>query len=443
MPWPSADPAPRLARVIVVLACAALASSQVFRAVSRSSGQLPGMFLVVTATVAVLVLQFRYVASRPWAVRSGRLEFGRLGFGRLSIVQALLCVAAGLPFGPTAGLTSIAVAALLLATLVSTVHAARVSLAAVAVSAERLRIAASNDAAEVVSMTRQSLASARTAATDLRSLSLAPETASAKVLLTAVGIESSVHVGHLEPLGGAGTVLAAVLRGAVTEVVRQGSAEGLGFHVGDRVALTLPDGVPVTLTVVALYGRGLGFGDFVLDRDLLAANVDVPLDDELLVSAPSVARDTLVTALKAAAEPGVAVTDQATANATAATSVSTDVGYTMLGLILTFTGIAVLNTFAVTVMQRSREFTALRLAGATRGQVLGMLRWESAATMLIGAALGSAVGIGVLVAYAQGMTGSDAPSIALSQYLAIIGGSAVLVVIATWLPARIALAKRA
>ncbi|MGH3253660.1 MAG: histidine kinase [Trebonia sp.] len=129
-----------------------------------------------------------------------------------------------------------------LASLVSAVDAARLSLAAAAVAAERLRIsesirltlvgnlteihslAESGKAAPLVTVARQSLADARVAATDLRSLSLAPEIASARALLTAAGISASVWVGHVEPLGAPGTVLATVLREAVTDVVRRGTA---------------------------------------------------------------------------------------------------------------------------------------------------------------------------------------------------------------------------
>ncbi|MGH3247149.1 MAG: ABC transporter permease, partial [Trebonia sp.] len=214
-------------------------------------------------------------------------------------------------------------------------------------------------------------------------------------------------------------------------------ASGTGYHIGDKVPVVLPDGVPVTLTVVAEYGRGLGFGDLVLDRDLVAAHVDVPLDSRLLVDAPGVPREAITAA--AQVEPGVGVLAQA--DATVATTVGTKVGYVSLGLILAFTAIAVLNTLAMMIAQRSREFASLRLAGATRRQVLGMLRWETGATVFIAALFGSGIGISVLTAYAVGMTGQSVPSIPLTWYGAVLATAVLLAALATWLPALVVLAK--
>jgi len=216
------------------------------------------------------------------------------------------------------------------------------------------------------------------------------------------------------------------------------AASGLGYRVGDRVRLALPDGVPVSLEVVALYGRGLGFGDLLLDRDLVAPHLDDALDDALLVDAPGVPRATIAAAVRI--EPGVGVSREA--SATAGIGVSTKVGYVSLGLILAFTAIAVLNTLAMTIAQRRREFAALRLTGATRRQVLGMLRWETGVTVLIAALLGAAMGISVLIAYAVGMTGRATPSIPAAWLLGVLAAAMLLAALATWLPARMTVAGR-
>jgi putative ABC transport system permease protein len=214
-------------------------------------------------------------------------------------------------------------------------------------------------------------------------------------------------------------------------------ASGTGYHIGEKVPLVLPDGVPVTLKVVAEYGRGLGFGDLVLDRDLVTAHVDVPLDSELLADAPGVSREAIAAA--AHVEPRVGV--QAQTGATVAATVGTKVGYVSLGLILAFTAIAVLNTLAMMIAARSREFASLRLAGAKRRQVLGMLCWETGATVFIAALLGSAIGISVLTAYAVGMTGQSVPSIPLTWYGTVLATAVLLSAIGTWLPALVALGK--
>lgn len=217
-------------------------------------------------------------------------------------------------------------------------------------------------------------------------------------------------------------------------------ASGLGYRMGDRVTLRLPDGTQVTLGVVALYRRSLAFGQLILDRDLLAAHVDVPLDDELLVRAPGLSRAALAAAL--AREPSVAVASRDFSVASENTTVSTQVGYISLALILAFTAIALCNTLAMTISHRSRELHLLRLVGATRRQVLGMLRWETAITVLLGTGIGTAIAAAVLSAYADGMTATASPSIPMHDFAAIIATATALAALAGWLPARAVLRRR-
>ncbi|MEV6036275.1 histidine kinase [Nonomuraea sp. NPDC052116] len=120
------------------------------------------------------------------------------------------------------------------------VNAARLALAVTAAAEERLRIAAElsaglgralaaiADGARTgepdVETARRSLAEARAAAASYRAMSLAPEITTAKAMLTAADVTVDVRVGHAEPLGPAGALLAAVLREAVTEIVRRRTA---------------------------------------------------------------------------------------------------------------------------------------------------------------------------------------------------------------------------
>ncbi|XVQ14228.1 histidine kinase [Spirillospora sp. CA-255316] len=130
----------------------------------------------------------------------------------------------------------------------------RMALSLAAVAEERLRVAAELDESigkglEAVAKAgpeeldgtleaaRESLAGTRAAAVELRSLSLAPEIAAARGLLASAGIEAEVSVGHTEPLGRAGSLLAVVLRQAVTDVVRQGVARRCEITTVERDGL--------------------------------------------------------------------------------------------------------------------------------------------------------------------------------------------------------------
>lgn len=215
------------------------------------------------------------------------------------------------------------------------------------------------------------------------------------------------------------------------------AAAGLGYRVGERIRLTLADGTPAELTVVALYARGLGFGDLTLAHDLVAAHVDVPLDDEVLVRGAGVTRSALAAALRT--DPGIGVLDRAAAQA-AQNTAGAEIGYVTLGLITAFVSIAVLNTLAMSITDRRQEFAALHLVGATRRQVRRMLGWETATAVVIATAFGLAIAFAVLVTYADGITrGTDALALPLRRLALVMAGTAALAAVGTWLPARAAL----
>ncbi|MGV9309559.1 FtsX-like permease family protein [Nonomuraea sp. NPDC003727] len=181
------------------------------------------------------------------------------------------------------------------------------------------------------------------------------------------------------------------------------AAERLRVRPGDEVTVTLGDGTPVTLTVSAVYSRGLAFGDLHLPYPLLKQHVEQQIG----------------------AKP---------ANA--------EVNYVAMGLIIAFTMIAMVNTLAMSTSERSRELALLRLVGTTRRQVLRMLKIETLAAVLIAAVAGTVIALITLSAFSLGMTGSAVPSIAPVTYACVIAAAAVLALAATVVPARLVLRRR-
>ncbi|WP_219825656.1 sensor histidine kinase [Nonomuraea typhae] len=131
---------------------------------------------------------------------------------------------------------------------VEEITATRLTLALSAAAEERLRIAAELNrglgrALETIAAgaragrpdaetARGSLAAAREAASGYRAMSLTPEITTARAMLTSAGITAEIRVGHEEPLGPAGALLAAILREAVTDVLRQSSARTCVIETG-------------------------------------------------------------------------------------------------------------------------------------------------------------------------------------------------------------------
>ncbi|MEU8797428.1 FtsX-like permease family protein [Spirillospora sp. NPDC048819] len=222
--------------------------------------------------------------------------------------------------------------------------------------------------------------------------------------------------------------------------VREGSLQGLDSSTiavsstasarldvrpGDRLSLALGDGTPIEPKVIAVYERGLGFGDLTVTRDLLAAHVDDPRGTLLIAGTPP---DGLPTT-----DAGTLAENRATTNA--------EVNYVAMGLILAFTAIAVVNTLAMSTSGRARELALLRLVGTTRRQVMRMLGWETLAIAGIAAALGSAIALVTLTAFSSGMTGG-APHVPPLGHLGVLALGGVLAAAATALPARLAMAAR-
>ncbi|MFE6843095.1 FtsX-like permease family protein [Streptomyces sp. NPDC057686] len=218
------------------------------------------------------------------------------------------------------------------------------------------------------------------------------------------------------------------------------AADQLGLKPGSPLTLALGDGTPVTLTVSAVYARGLGFGDLTLPHDLVAAHVDNPLASSVLVAAePGTGREQLAATVREF--PGVGVLSPRDADEVRAErqQAGGEINLLAMGLVLAFTAIAVVNTLAMSTAERLREFAMLRLAGAKRRQVLRMLRTEALAVLLIGAVLGSGISLAVLTAFSVGMTGSAAPAVLPVVYVGVLGVAGLLALAATALPGRVAL----
>ena len=223
-----------------------------------------------------------------------------------------------------------------------------------------------------------------------------------------------------------------------TAAISATAADRAGVGVGDDLRLFLGDGTPVTLTVIAVYTRGLGFPDLTLSHDLVTAHVDDPLDDVVLVHGAAGRQPALQNSLRD--YTGVQIVTGAELQAAPATGqgANTSVQQLLLIMIIGFAAISVVNTLIMTTTDRAHEFAALRLIGTTRRQIRGMTLSEGILLALVGAALGTGISVLTLSGYSAGMTGS-APHIPALPYLTIIGSAAALTLGATTIATRAAL----
>lgn len=221
-------------------------------------------------------------------------------------------------------------------------------------------------------------------------------------------------------------------------------ADTAKVSVGDRMELRLGDGTTVHPRVVALYERGLGLGEVLMPRAAVAGHVSVAYDSQVLVRDTEGADQAAVaSALQRLDAPGVAVTDRAgyTAQVDKDLELNAWANRVMAAVLGGFAAVAAANTLVMTVLDRRREVALLRLAGTTRRQVLGMMRWEALLVGTAGLVIGTAIAWATLSPIARGLTGG-APYVPPTVAAAIAGGVLLLGLAATGLPARALLRTR-
>lgn len=206
------------------------------------------------------------------------------------------------------------------------------------------------------------------------------DSAAALVLTPAAAgvLDLDVRAGDLAGLTGA------------TVAVDERIAKARDATVGSTVSLVLGDGHPVEARVVALYGRGLGFGPVALSRDLAAGHTTTGLDQQVLVRTDGTAAAADGLAALVASRPGLV---PAGTSAVAGGGLAPElwINVVVLGVLLGYLLLSIANKLVAATVQRRGELALLQLVGTTPGQVRAMMRREAS---LIGAA---AVGAGVLL----------------------------------------------
>jgi putative ABC transport system permease protein len=239
-----------------------------------------------------------------------------------------------------------------------------------------------------------------------------------------------VRAGSLDDLG-EGTVAVSWL-----------AAGTVGAEIGERVPVRLGDGTPIEPRVVAIYDRGLGFGDFTLPRGTLDGHLTDPLDDAVLVRVADGADPAEVDAsLAGLPYAGLAVIDRAGLEAAQAEAMALDawVNFLLVGVLLGYVAISAANSLVMGTLARARELALLRLVGTTRRQVLRMMRWEGAVVVVTATVIGVVIAGAALVMLSLGLTGSPVPYVPPLAGAALLAGVAALGMTAITLPTRSAL----
>ncbi|GGQ34627.1 ABC transporter permease [Streptosporangium pseudovulgare] len=207
--------------------------------------------------------------------------------------------------------------------------------------------------------------------------------------------------------------------------------------LGDTAKLWRADGSQVSLKVVALLGAGSPADSYVTPAHAFSA----PVTTAYVRLRPGTSPDAAGAALRhAAAGHDVRVlTRDAWARSTGDRHGSASrLGLlVVLGIILAYTAIALVNTLLMAASDRTAERAALRLLGATRGQVLRYAMGESLLVVAVGVVLAAAVaavGLAGLWGSLVQIAGPVAVSVPWPEVGAVAAGCAVMAALAAAAP---------
>ncbi|MFE0106107.1 ABC transporter permease [Streptomyces sp. NPDC059009] len=222
--------------------------------------------------------------------------------------------------------------------------------------------------------------------------------------------DHGVRVGSVVPVEFPGKRTARLTVGALTD---QDQAEGPGMKGGlfvgyGTMTQYVPGGQDVALMVNAAAGT---------DPDTLRQNLERALDPY----------------------PQVRVLDQADYKELIRQQIAVllYLVYALLGLAIVIAVLGVVNTLALSVVERTREIGLLRAIGLARRQLRRMIRLESVVIAVFGAVLGLALGLvwGVAVSQVLALQGMKEFAVPWTTLVAVVLGSVVVGIVAALLPA--------
>lgn len=168
--------------------------------------------------------------------------------------------------------------------------------------------------------------------------------------------------------------------------------EWADHRVGDRIDVWLGDGTKASLRIVAVIATGTGSNGVYVTRHNAAGAAADRLDITWTPGADVRAGQAAVRAAVRATGAQVMTRAQWITAASPGSSRQTRAGYAVvLGIALIYTCIALAGTMVMATSDRLRDLAVLRLAGATKRQILSLVAAEAITVVILGATLGTTV----------------------------------------------------
>ncbi len=226
-----------------------------------------------------------------------------------------------------------------------------------------------------------------------------------------------------------------------TVLLQEFYADELGLQVGDSLDVQVPAGKQSWQVVGVVEDTPILFTGAVTTIGTFDAAGFEPADNALIIY-----EDDGATGVKKALDdvvkelPVVTVLDQEEFADERRASIDQFllIIFALLGLALIIAILGIVNTLALSVLERTREVGLLRAIGLSRKQLRRMIRLESVVISLLGAVLGVTMGVvfGVIITYALRDEGLEVIRVPFLQLGAFFVLALVIGVLAAVLPAR-------
>jgi putative ABC transport system permease protein len=222
------------------------------------------------------------------------------------------------------------------------------------------------------------------------------------------------------------------------------TAKARGWTTGTVLTVQFPF-APKTTTkrIGGVYRGNALISGFVVSLATYAANFPTQRDVAILTNpAPGQTLSAANKAMTADLSAYPTLTIQTKQQFVDANSASIDQAQSLIDVLLVLSiviaALGVVNTLALSVLERSRELGLLRALGLTRRQTRSMVRWEAVIIALLGALLGLVIGTGMGTAVVRALAdqGLSKLSVPASQLLAYVVAAFFIGVLAAVLPAR-------
>lgn len=217
-----------------------------------------------------------------------------------------------------------------------------------------------------------------------------------------------------------------------------------GRKVGDMVVFPNPGGPPIKATIAGIYERNPIVGGFVAGPDLydqLKATSSVTDLFSFVKITPDADEESVRAGLESATDRFyiVQVLDREQFKGTQAQQINMLLGilYGLLGLAVIIGILGIVNTLALSVVERRREIGMLRAVGMMRAQVRRIIYVESVLIAVAGAIIGTVLGVPIGVAFVRTLASQGLETVAIpwNQVGLMLVASAIVGVLAALWPA--------